>query len=473
MPADAIVTPRSMRRAGACIVLAFAATLAPAAWALDLVQAWQGAEQHAPDAAAARAAREAGAARGTQAQALWRPNVMLEGGASYASHESATRGAQFSAPGFGQSTGVSFDTSVTGGTATRYAVALRQPVYSRERSARSRQLEIAAEAAVFEWTQSRQDLMLRTADAYFDTALAHERLRLIARQQNAVDHALTEARDRFRIGDRPVIDVHEATARAAALQSERLAAETRLQLSRTALTDLTGLPTGDAPLPLPGEVRIDDVGALPDWLSRADRHNPGLRLAASQVQAAQAQARGSRQAASPTVDVVAQLGRERLSGDGDYGNASNTNRNAAIGVQIALPLYTGGLRSAQHTEHLALVDQASRPRPRPPAGRAANPHGVARPRRGPEPDGRARRRAGSQPCAARRHAGGPAGRRPHHARSAQRGERRRSRRAGAARRPHPPRHPAIAPGRHGRRARRSLAAAGQRALAAHPPVTTH
>ena len=358
MPADAIVTPRSMRRAGACIVLAFAATLAPAAWALDLVQAWQGAEQHAPDAAAARAAREAGAARGTQAQALWRPNVMLEGGASYASHESATRGAQFSAPGFGQSTGVSFDTSVTGGTATRYAVALRQPVYSRERSARSRQLEIAAEAAESEWAQSRQDLMLRTADAYFDTALAHERLRLVARQQDAVDRALTEARDRFRIGDRPVIDVHEATARAAALQSDRLAAETRLQLSRTALTNLTGLPTGDAPLPLPGEVRIDDVGALPDWLSRADRHNPGLRLAASQVQAAQAQARGSRQAASPTVDVVAQLGRERLSGDGDYGNASNTNRNAAIGVQVALPLYTGGLRSAQHTEHLALVDKA-------------------------------------------------------------------------------------------------------------------
>lgn len=358
MPADAIMTPRSMRRAGACIVLALGATLAPAAWALDLVQAWQGAEQHAPDAAAARAAREAGAARGTQAQALWRPNVMLEGGASYASHESATRGAQFSAPGFGQSTGVSFDTSVTGGTATRYAVALRQPVYSRERSARSRQLQIAAEAAGFEWTQSRQDLMLRTADAYFDTALAHERLRLVARQQDAVDRALTEARDRFRIGDRPVIDVHEATARAAALQSERLAAETRLQLSRTALTDLTGLPTGNAPLPLPGEVRIDDVGALPDWLSRADRHNPGLRLAASQVQAAQAQARGSRQAASPTVDVVAQLGRERLSGDGDYGSASNTNRNAAIGVQVALPLYTGGLRSAQHTEHLALVDQA-------------------------------------------------------------------------------------------------------------------
>lgn len=358
MPADAIVTPRSIRRAGACIVLALAATLAPAAWALDLVQAWQGAERHAPDAAAARAAREAGAARGTQAQALWHPNVMLEGGASYASHESATRGAQFSAPGFGQSTGVSFDTSVTGGTATRYAVTLRQPVYSRERSARSRQLEIAAEAAESEWAQSRQDLMLRTADAYFDTALAYERLRLIARQQDAVDRALTEARDRFRIGDRPVIDVHEATARAAALQSDRLAAETRLQLSRTALTDLTGLPTGDAPLPLPGEVRIDDVGALPDWLSRADRHNPGLRLAASQVQAAQAQARGSRQAASPTVDVVAQLGRERLSGDGDYGSASNTNRNAAIGVQVALPLYTGGLRSAQHTEHLALVDQA-------------------------------------------------------------------------------------------------------------------
>jgi outer membrane protein len=347
-----------MKLSRSLIALAAVAALAPAAQALDLMQAWQGAQQHAPDAAAARAAREAGAARGNQAKALWRPNVTIDGGASYASSETAVRGAQFSAPGFGQTGGVAFDTSVTGGNSTRYAVAVRQPVYSRERSARSDALETAAQAAEFEWAQARQELMLRTSASYFNAALAAERLRLLQRQQQAVDQAATEARDRFRIGDRPVIDVHEATARAAALQAERLTAETQRQLSRSALADLTGVPADEAPLALPGEVRSEGLGTMPEWLARAERQNPGLKLAEAQLKSAEDQARASGAAFSPTVDLVAQLARDRISGDGDFGSASNTSRNSAIGVQLSVPLYTGGLRSAQHTENRALVDKA-------------------------------------------------------------------------------------------------------------------
>lgn len=335
-----------------------AAALSPPARALDLLQVWEGARQHAPDAAAARAARDAGAARRIQAGAQWRPTVTLEGGVSRASSETAARGARFSAPGFGQSGGVAFDTSINGGTATRYAVSLRQPVYSAQRSARSRQLEIGADVAEAEWIQARQALMLRSADLYFQLALASERLRLLKRQQEAVERMLAEARDRFRIGDRPVTDVHEATARSAALQAQRLAAETELQLAQVAVVDLSGQPAFEGRLPLPAGMPEPEKTTLPDWLARATRGNPGLLLAEAQLQAAQAQAQASRAAFSPTVDVVAQFGRERLSGDGDFGSASNTERNGAIGVQVAVPLYTGGLRSAQHAEEQALVDKA-------------------------------------------------------------------------------------------------------------------
>lgn len=347
-----------LRQALPVAVAAWLVLAAPTAWSFDLMQAWQGAERHAPDAAVARAAREAGTARGEQARALWRPSVVLEGGASYASGETTVRGAQFSAPGFGSSTGVAFDTSVTGGTATRYALGLRQPVYSRERSARGESLAIAAEAAQHEWTQSRQRLMLRTAEAYFNAALAAERLQVLQRQQRAVDKAAAEAQDRFRIGDRPVTDVHEATARAAALEAERLQAETQLTLAHDTLADLTGLPVPTTALPLPATALLDELGTLPDWLARAGRHNPALQLAEASLRSAEAQSRAAGAAFSPTVDVVAQVGRERLSGDGDFGTASSTGRNSAVGVQLAIPLYTGGLRSAQAAETRALASQA-------------------------------------------------------------------------------------------------------------------
>jgi outer membrane protein len=348
---------------GHLLALVAAAVLAaPAAHALDLVQAWQGAQQHAPDAAAARAAREAGAARAEQARALWRPSVVAEAGAGVTQHETAVRGARFAAPAFGSSGDVSFDTSVTGGTATRWALALRQPLYSRERSARADALAIAAEAAEHAWVDARQSLMLATTEAYFLAALADQRVHLLQRQQQAVDEAAAQARDRFRLGDRPVTDVHEASARAASLQAERLAAETQAALARQALADVTGLPqaaSASEPLALPGPPRPAELAPLSDWLARAQGHNAGLQQAEARLRTAQAQARASGAAFSPTLDAVAQLSHDRMAGDGDYASsASQTARQAAIGVQLTVPLYTGGLRSAQHAEARAAVDEA-------------------------------------------------------------------------------------------------------------------
>jgi outer membrane protein len=285
---------------------------------------------------------------------------VLEGGAARATNETAVRGAQFSAPGFGTSGGVAFDTSVENGTATRYALALRQPLYSRERQAQGRELEIAADAAEREWTQAEQSLMLRSADAYIDAALAAESLRVLQRQQDAVDKALTEAEDRFRLGDRPVTDVHEARARSAALKAQRLAAQTALALSRARLADLTGAPVADAALALPGTAGGDGLGRLDDWLARAERGNAALLLARTRLDAAQARQGATGAALAPTVDLVARIGRDRVAGSGDFAaGASSTARDRAIGVQLSVPLYTGGMRSARDDEARAGVDKAA------------------------------------------------------------------------------------------------------------------
>ena len=73
----------------------------------------------------------------------------------------------------------------------------------------------------------------------------------------------------------------------------------------------------------------------------------------------EAQARVTADALAPTVDLVARLSQERLSGDGRYGSASTSATNHAIGVQLSVPLYTGGMRSAQQTEAQALIGKAS------------------------------------------------------------------------------------------------------------------
>ena len=347
-----------MRLRPTLVALALAAAAAPPAWSTDLLDVWRAAAGHDPECAAARAAHQAGQARRQQAAALWRPNVLLEAGAGRATGENAIRGARFATPGFGESTGVDFDTSVTNGTSTRYALVLRQPLYDRERSAQREQLEIAAGMTDIQWRAAEQALMLRSAERYFDAALAAHQLRLLQEQESAVEKARTEAEDRFRLGDRPVTDVHEATARAAALRAQRLAAGSALELQRQRLADLTGQPP-EAQLPLPRTASPEaEAGTLQSWLDRAAQANPQVLLAQAQLRHAEQEARKSAGALAPTVNLVGQIGRERLSGSGDFGNASQTGTQRAIGVQLAVPLYTGGARSARSDETQALAQQA-------------------------------------------------------------------------------------------------------------------
>ena len=104
-----------------------------AAAATELAEAWRAATRSDREYALARAAHSAAQPRREQAAALWRPSVGLVGSVGLATNESEARGARFSAPAFGRSTGVGFDTSVTDGTSSRWALAATQPLYAPRR----------------------------------------------------------------------------------------------------------------------------------------------------------------------------------------------------------------------------------------------------------------------------------------------------------------------------------------------------
>ena len=329
------------------------------AQATDLMQAWQAAREHDPDAAIALAARQAGETRRAQAAALWRPTVVLNATVGAMNADTAMTGARFSAPGLAQSDGVNFATSVHGGTSTRWGVSARQPLINGDKQAQRRQLLLGADAADLEWQAAQQELMLRTAQRYFDVVLAERKLDLLRRQQVAVDKALVEARDRFAAGDKPVTDTHEASARARGLQAQVLASETELQLAREQLSDATGLPVAALqPAPPVDAAAPAGLPPLAQWLERAGRDNLLLRLQLVNAESA-AQEVGRRSArASVTLDLVAEAGRDRLDGGGDFGSASNTSSQQMIGLQLTVPLSTGGMRTARQDEAVRLQEKA-------------------------------------------------------------------------------------------------------------------
>jgi|GEM_PF-96134 len=339
------------------VLIAMGATFP--AKAFDLVAAWHAAQEHDLEYAAARASHEAGEARRAQGAALWRPSVDFVGTAGRMSNSTAISGAQFSAPGFGQKQGVDFNTSISDGNSTSWAIAARQALLSGSKSAQRRELELSGDLAEVQWQAAQQALMLRTAERYFELVIAQETLRVLREQQVALERSLDEAQEKFRLGDSPITDTNEAQARALAAKAQVFAAETDLQVKQFALSDLTGIAPQDLQPRIPEETQgIPDMAALEHWMNESSAHNPTVRMQSVSVELAGQEVSKSRLLASPSVDLIAKLGRDRLSGSGDFGPASSAANSGMIGIQLTIPVFTGGYRSAQHEEALHLAEKS-------------------------------------------------------------------------------------------------------------------
>lgn len=338
-----------------------------ASQAADLREAWLAAAQQHPDMAAAAATRAAGQARRLQAERLWSPTVTAQGAAGAMGSRTSSQGAAFSMPGVPQTSGVGFDTSVNSGPGTRWGVEARMPLYSPERSAQGRQLLLSAGLAELQAASVQQQLMLQTAQRYFAAVLSQQQHALLLRQQEATDRALKEAQDRFTLGDSPVTDVREAEARALANVALVQTADVEMQIARQTLAQATGwnpaqLPPLQLPAPSGNETTAardgNTLAPLPYWLDLAAHTNLQVRMQAQALALAEQEAAKATRAASTKVDLVAQAGADHLSGSGRWGSASNSARQYMVGVQIQVPLYTGGQVDARQQELLRLQDKA-------------------------------------------------------------------------------------------------------------------
>lgn len=340
----------------ACFLLA---SQAAQAQAIDLLQAWQGAVGNDRAYAVAEAGHGVTAPRQKQAAALWRPNLTLNAGAGYGRDNSDTRGAYFAGPGFGQSEDIAFSTSVNSGTTHNWALTATQPLYDPKRRAQQQQLLMSADQSDLEWGATRQSLMLGVAERYFDLALAQESLRVLQQQQQAMQKLAVEMRDRFQLGATPITDTHESEARLAAVEAQVLYAQMELETRRNILADTTGYAPEQLSALLPQRVSDSLLQTpLEQWLADAEGGNFDIRMKAIAGDLARQEAKKYALESSVKLDAIAQAGRDYISGSGDFGSASNAQTSGMIGLQVSVPLFTGGYRSAREEEAVQLADKA-------------------------------------------------------------------------------------------------------------------
>jgi outer membrane protein len=239
-------------------------------------------------------------------------------------------------------------TGVFGQSSDRYPgwgaqLVLRQPLFRLDWSARGERAEALDARADIALQDRRLQLMARVADRYFQVLVAQDALAAAESEQAAVERSLEDTRQRFAVDLVPGTDLREAEARRDLAEARQLAARTQLEIARDALDEITG--RGDAALPALAEDAVFpplSPAAVDDWLAAAEVNNPRLQAAEQSARIAKADVLSTRAAGLPTVDAVASAGRQDTS-EFNFGQKVD---DARIGVEVTIPLYSGGRATA-------------------------------------------------------------------------------------------------------------------------------
>lgn len=346
---------------GALLLVAVAAQAVEApATPPGLLQSWQASLQHDPAFAAIEARHAAGASKTAQARALWLPQLSAAGGIGRGDQRSETHGAAFSTPLLPQTSGVNFLTGIDGGTRSHWSLQAQQPLLDAGRRADAQGLRSAAEQADWRYREARQQQILKVAQAWFAVLNASNDLLALERTLGAAQRAGGLAQARYATGDLPITDLREAQAVSDATTVRLLDARNALELTRLAFTNLTGLqPPVAAQLPDAAAEALTVREPLDNWLQRASDSSPALQELIARDAQAEREIERHGALSGARVSLVAAAGRSRASGRGAFGDASQEARDTLLGLEATLPLFTGGLRSAQHDEARALARAAA------------------------------------------------------------------------------------------------------------------
>ena len=321
---------------------------ANSAWALDFKTAYEAALQHDATILAERAAAQAAQERLPQALSQRRPSLSLSAGQNRNHLESQT------ANMLGQRS-----VSERYYDSNNAALQLRQPLYRPAILAQIKQARAQVQDADAVLDVNENDLLERVAQAYFDALLGQVQLDLASAQKTAFAAQLQSAQKGFAAGVGMRTDVDEAQARMDLAHAQVLQAQQALDLARRRLASLLGVPVAQlvqladldtqrfapsAPVPTSAE----------QWIALAEESSPQLQALRARLRAAQAEVDKAQAGHKPTLDVVATVSRS----DSDSVTSINTvYKQKYVGVQLNVPLYSGGYVSSTVRQALAEVQR--------------------------------------------------------------------------------------------------------------------
>ncbi|HYC45988.1 MAG TPA: TolC family outer membrane protein [Burkholderiales bacterium] len=327
-------------------VLAAVALLSLPAYAADLLEIFRQAQGVDPSYASARAAWAAAQERLPQGRAGLLPVVSLSA--------SAQQNHRVTTVEDGQAPRSTLDFG-----STALTLSVTQPLYRRQNIVLYEQARSQVTQADAQLDVAAQDLIMRVAQAYFDVLLAQDNVSFAEAQKRAIDQQLQHARRTYEIGTAPITDVHEAQARYDITNSQELAARNELELRRRALEQLIERTAPRlAPLGARFQPRPAEPATVDPWIALARHNNAQVRVAHAALEVASQEIDRNRSAHYPSFDAFATASHSGGTPVTTLSTVRSDTRSAAIGVQLAVPIYQGGALNSRVREAIANQERA-------------------------------------------------------------------------------------------------------------------
>ena len=238
------------------------------------------------------------------------------------------------------------------------SVSVSQPLYRKQNFVAYDQGKTQVALADVQFASVGQDLILRVSQAYFDVLLASANLSFTQAQKTAIGQQLAQAKRNFEVGNATITDTHEAQARYDLVTAQEIGAQADVEVKNRTLEQLIGRP---APA-LAGPARNfsptpPTPNAMEPWVERARTNGLAVRIAQETLNFQSQDVVRNRGAHYPTVDAYASL-TDSGQGSGVQGGSGTDTTSKIIGLQLAIPLYQGGIVNSRVREALANEDKA-------------------------------------------------------------------------------------------------------------------
>lgn len=316
------------------------------AQAADLRSVYQDALAHDAQYAAAQAALQAGREKLPQGRAGLLPSIALSANSTWNETDITRQVA-------GAST-VPINYNTNG-----WSLSLTQPLFRWQNWVAYQQSELSVALTEAQFEAARMDLVLRSAQAYFDVLLAEHTLTTAQAQKAAIGEQLAAAKKNFEVGTATITDMHEAQARLDLTEAQLIVAVNALEVAKFTLQTLTGKSEeGLKPWRRQVTLSTPQPADMNAWVALAESDATSVRIAQASHEIAQREVGKQRAGHYPTLDLVASRGHNAL-GYSATTNSGLETESTAIGVQLSLPIFSGGATSSKQREASALQQKAS------------------------------------------------------------------------------------------------------------------